>query len=215
MHVFYNKNQNNNLPVDNMQNQLQHEPFLIPMNMDYNWWGFAYDANDMIEQHEQVLKYRHFFDDDFPEEINDRYFQPQNIANNHQINILTAGECAAREYNNVKRQFNGDKDVMELKNVVLYGSYFQTLPVFEYGDTTARFKIFTTPSILLPGSEGREYRIHNIRNSHRNIIFFDSEDNIELIFQYIQLCRETKNPYIILAPIINQIYQAPCLNNVR
>ena len=169
----------------------------------------------MIEQHEQVLKYRHFFDDDFPEEINDRYFQPQNIANNHQINILTAGECAAREYNNVKRQFNGDKDVMELKNVVLYGSYFQTLPVFEYGDTTARFKIFTTPSILLPGSEGREYRIHNIRNSHRNIIFFDSEDNIELIFQYIQLCRETKNPYIILAPIINQIYQAPCLNNVR
>lgn len=83
--------------------------------------------------------------------------------------ILLGGESG--EIDNVKRQFNGDKDIMELKNVVLYGSYFQTSPIFEYGDTTARFKIFTTPSILLPGSEERECRIHNIRNSHRNIIF--------------------------------------------
>ena len=127
--------------------------------------------------------------------------------------ILQGGE--AGEIDNVKRQFNGDKDILELKDVVLYGSYFQISPAVKYGDINVKFQIFTTPSILLPDAEPREHRVRNIQDAHRNIIFFDAENlNIELIYQYVDLCREAENPYIILVPIIDQHSQQLCIKNI-
>lgn len=135
---------------------------------------------------------------------------PENVA--FKI-VLHGGE--AGEIDNVKRQFNNDKDIIQMQDILIYGTYFQSSPVFENNGTPIKFKIFTTPSILLPNSEPRECRMNYIKNSHRNIIFFDAENlNIPLIFQYVNLCRETQDPYIILVPIINPNFQSTCYNNI-
>ena len=105
---------------------------------------------------------------------------------------------------------------MDLENTVLYGSYFQMSQIHKYSCTPIRLKIFTTPSILLPGDEPHKSRIHSIMDAHRNIIFFDAENlNVLLIFQYVNLCRETEDLCIILVPIISPDVQPLCNNNIR
>lgn len=161
----------------------------------------------MIEQHEQVLKYRHFFDDDFPEEINDRYFQPQNIANNHQINILIAGECAAREYDNVKRQFINQTVPQDIPQILA--------PIRENSEHLVNNEMYHFNSYIFPSVNEMEYVNNDVCDIC--IIFFDaSNPNPEMLNNSKMIFNNPRRkiPIKKIVPIIDLNNLEVCQNNI-
>lgn len=88
----------------------------VPMVHNREEPAFVYDRKGIVKrQGQDLILYGYLFDDgddmgDMFDNIandirNHRDLQHQNLANNHQVNLMMDGECNVRGYDNIKRQF--------------------------------------------------------------------------------------------------------------